>query len=81
MIRKANKTKVYFLNFDFLYAPSTSIVIKPDDVVVVSKTQLLPNLLRDLGSPSTINFRDDLLLPIHVRKTCLGDGANHEATY
>ena len=76
-----NSSVIRFLDFDFLYAPSTGIVIEPDNIVVVSKTQFLPNLLWDLGSPSTINLRDNLVLPIHACRTCLGHGANYEATY
>ena len=42
------------------------MVIEPDDIVFVPKAQILPNLLRDLSSPSTIDLCDDSLLPIQA---------------
>jgi len=73
--------RTWSLDFNLLYAPSSSVVVEPDDVVVVSKAQLLPNPLWDLGSPSAVNLRDNLVLPIHACRTCPSDGANYEATY
>jgi len=57
------------------------MVVEPDDIIVVPETQLFPNLLRDLSSPSTINLCDNSLLPIHARRTYLSHGANYEVTY
>ena len=57
------------------------MVIEPDDIVVVTKAQLLPNLLGDLSSPSAIDLCDDSLLPIHARRTYLSHGVNYEVTY
>jgi len=57
------------------------MVIEPDDVVVVPKAQLLPNLLRDLSPPSTINLSDESLLSIHARRTYPSHDVNYELTY